>query len=56
MLRSVLVQVRPADPVTLARTVLLLTVVCVAAGLIPARRAARLARIGQDPGSPDRLG
>ena len=42
MLRSVLVQVRPADPVTLAGTVLLLTVVCVAAGLIPARRAARL--------------
>ena len=42
MLRSLLVQVRPADPVTLAGTVLLLTVVCVAAGLIPAQRAARL--------------
>ena len=42
MLRSVLVQIRPADPVTLAGTVLLLTVVCIAAGLIPARRAARL--------------
>ena len=42
MLRSILVQVRPADPLTLAGTVLLLTVASVLAGLIPARRAARL--------------
>ena len=42
MLRSILVQVGPADPLTLAGTVLLLTVVSVLAGLVPARRAARL--------------
>ena len=42
LLRSVLVQVGPTDPATLAGTVLLLTAVCIVAGLIPARKAARL--------------
>ena len=42
LLRSVLVQVGPTDPLTLAGTVLLLTAVCIVAGLIPARKAARL--------------
>lgn len=42
LLRSVLVQVGPTDPPTLAGTVLLLTAVCIVAGLIPARKAARL--------------
>lgn len=42
LLRSVLVQVGPTDPLTLAGTVLLLATVCIVAGLVPARKAARL--------------
>ena len=42
LLRSVLVQVGPTDPLTLAGTVPLLTAVCIVACRIPARKAARL--------------
>ena len=42
LLRSVLVQVGPTDPLTLAGTVLLLAAACIVAGFIPARKAARL--------------
>ena len=42
VLRSVLVQITPSDPVTFAAITMLLTVVSIAACLLPARRATRV--------------
>ena len=42
VLRSVLVEITPTDPVTFAAITMLLTVVSIAACLLPARRATRV--------------
>jgi ABC-type lipoprotein release transport system permease subunit len=41
-MRSVLFQVSPADPITIAATIVVLATVALVATLGPARRAARL--------------
>jgi ABC-type antimicrobial peptide transport system permease subunit len=42
LLRSLLVQATPGDPLTLGSVVLLMVAVAVIASLLPARRAARI--------------
>jgi putative ABC transport system permease protein len=42
VLSTVVVNIRPTDPITYAATVVVLTVVSIAACLVPARRATRI--------------